>query len=261
MRQLSDVVAVVTGAGSGLGEHLARALAVTGMPVALVGRRTERLSSVARSIRQAGGTAEPFPCDVGNPQEVASLRDRVRSALGVASVLFNGAGVFGEVVPIVESDPDRWLQTVQTNLAGPYLMSRAFATYMVAQRWGRIINVSSAAAFHLPFGHSSAYQLTKVALNWFTRQLAAELQGTGVTVNAIHPGEVKTEMWAAIKAESESVGNQGMLGWARMVEETGGDPPEKTAELVMELMDAKSDDVNGQFLWIRDGLKQPMPTW
>jgi 3-oxoacyl-[acyl-carrier protein] reductase len=260
-RQLLELIAVITGAGSGLGEYVAKALAGKGMSVALVGRRADRLAEVARSIRDAGGKAMPFPCDVTNPRDVATLHARVRGSMGVATLLFNGAGVFGEVVPILESDPDRWLAALSTNVAGPYLMCRAFTPGMIENRWGRIINVSSAAAFHPPFGHSSAYQLTKVALNWFTRQLAAELSGSGVTVNVIHPGEVKTEMWASIKAESEAKGNQGMLSWAKMVEETGGDPPEKTVELVLDLLDPRSDGLSGQFLWIRDGLKKPMPTW
>jgi 3-oxoacyl-[acyl-carrier protein] reductase len=107
------------------------------------------------------------------------------------------------------------------------------------------------------------YQLSKVSLNFFTRQLAVELKGTGVTANAIHPGEVQTEMWSAIKenATMRPESAQNMLSWSKWVEETGGDPPEKTADLVLELLTPTADTLNGQFLWIKEGLKKPMPSW
>jgi NAD(P)-dependent dehydrogenase (short-subunit alcohol dehydrogenase family) len=102
-----------------------------------------------------------------------------------------------------------------------------------------------------------------VALNWFTRQLAAELNGSGVTANVMHPGEVKSEMWATLKEEAARRGKDGeaMLKWAKMVEETGGDPPEKTADLILKLIDPSGPPINGQFLWIADGMKRPMETW
>jgi NAD(P)-dependent dehydrogenase (short-subunit alcohol dehydrogenase family) len=256
-------VAVVTGAGSGIGPVVARALAGEGLRVALVGRRRARLEEVRDGIRQSGGAAEAFPCDVGRVEEVAALKQAVDEQLGPAQVLFNGAGLHTENVSIAESTPERWIETLNVNLVGPYLMCRAFTADMVRLGWGRIINVSSAASVAPPGNLASIYQLSKVALNHFTRQLARELDGTGVTANAIHPGEVKTEMWAAIKTDAASRTGPGRnaLGWADMVEQTGGDPPEKTAELVLELLRPSSDGVNGEFLWIKDGIQKPRPAW
>lgn len=251
-------IAVVTGAGSGVGAAVAKALAREGWAVALVGRRADRLSTLAR---ETGGRA--FPCDVADTQSVDQLRRDVNAQLGVPQVLFNGAGVFGECVPIAESTPDAWLETMRINALGPYLVCRAFLGDMVKSGWGRIINVSSAASLSPVYHVASAYQLSKVALNHFTRQLASELAGTGVTANVLHPGEVKTEMFSAIKADATTRSGPGrnMLKWVEKVELSGGDPPEKTADLVLNLLRPESDGVSGQFLWIKDGLKAPMPSW
>jgi NAD(P)-dependent dehydrogenase (short-subunit alcohol dehydrogenase family) len=253
----------VTGAGSGIGECVARALASQGLRVALVGRRADRLETIARAIAAGGGTADVFACDVADAAAVAQLAPAVIARFGAPHVLFNGAGFFGECVSIGESTPDVWLDTVRINTFGPYLICRAFLAGMIANGWGRIVNVSSAAALSPVYNVSSAYQLSKVALNHFTRQLAQELVGTGVTANVIHPGEVQTEMFAAIKADAatRSGANRNMLKWVEKVELTGGDPPEKTAELVLDLLRPENDGLTGRFLWIKDGLKPPMASW
>jgi NAD(P)-dependent dehydrogenase (short-subunit alcohol dehydrogenase family) len=251
-------VALITGAGSGVGEAVARAVAAKGYRVALVGRRAERLNALARAIN-----AEAFPSDVSDVAAVDRLAAQVNARFGPPQILFNGAGVFGECVTIAESTPEAWLETMRINALGPYLVCRAFMAGMVRLGWGRIINVSSAAALSPVYHVASAYQLSKVALNHFTRQLASELAGTGVTANVLHPGEVKTEMFAAIKADAATRSGAGrnMLKWVEKVEITGGDPPQKTADLVLDLLRPENDGVNGQFLWIKDGLKPPMPSW
>lgn len=257
------VAAVVTGAGSGVGAVVAQALAARGAGVALVGRRRERLEEVERAIRSAGGQAASFPADIAEASQVSALAAAVEARFGTPQILFNGAGVFGECVPIAESTPDTWIDTVRINTLGPYLVTRAFINGMVRAGWGRIFNVSSAAALAPVYHVSSAYQLSKVALNHFTRQLAQELAGTGVTANALHPGEVRTEMFAAIKADASSRTGEGrnMLKWVEKVETTGGDPPQKTADLVLEMLRPENDAVTGRFLWIKDGLKAPLPSW
>jgi NAD(P)-dependent dehydrogenase (short-subunit alcohol dehydrogenase family) len=262
-RPLNEMIGVITGGGSGVGEAVARELARHGMQVVLVGRTAAKLERVAQAIRADGGRADIFACDVADPAQVDALHDDVVTRYGVPQLLFNGAGLHCELVPIRETTPAKWIQTFQTNAVGPYLVCRAFLAEMLAQGWGRIVNVSSAASLGEPGNVGAVYQLSKVTLNHFTRQLAQEVAGTGVTANAIHPGEVKTEMWAAIKAEASRRTGPGrnMLRWAGMVQESGGDPPEKTAALVMELLSPGGDAINGQFLWIKDGIKAPMPSW
>jgi NAD(P)-dependent dehydrogenase (short-subunit alcohol dehydrogenase family) len=134
---------------------------------------------------------------------------------------------------------------------------------MQSAGWGRIINFSSAAALHTPGPLNSAYGTSKVALNHFTRHLAAELAGTGITANVIHPGEVKTAMWAEIRDDSQQLGEiaAGYRQWAANVGETGGDDPQKAVDLVCEIIRHPDPSHTGQFLWIKGGMQTPIASW
>nr|WP_281380176.1 SDR family oxidoreductase [Armatimonas rosea] len=237
---------MVTGAGSGVGRAVAVALAQEGFSVALVGRRREKLEETAALT---GGRI--FVGDASDPVAM----ERVLAELGPVSVLVNNAGVHNGFDKITESDPERWRQTLLTNVYAPYLLSRLCAPGMKALGWGRLIQVSSAAGFAPPDGPGADYILSKYTLNFFTRQLAAELVGSELSCCAIHPGEVKTEMWEDIKDFG------GMPGWAELVERTGGDPPEKASELVCKIVAAPASETNGKFLWIEGGIQAPRFTW
>lgn len=260
---LKGKVAVVTGAGRGLGRQAAIHLAVHGATVIAVARSAEQVRQTGQTIQQAGGAAHAMPADIRRQEAVEKLKMKVEQRFGVVSILVNAAGIFGPIQLVKDSDPQRWIDTLAVNLFGPYLTCRAFAGGMIQNRWGRIINFTSAAALHPPGPLNSAYATSKVALNQFTRHLAAELQGTGVTANVLHPGDVKTEMWAAIRAEAEELGPEaeGYRKWVRWVEQTGGDDPRKAADLVLRLVSDAAAAVNGQFLWIEGGLQSPIPSW
>lgn len=204
-----------------------------------------------------------MPVDIRQLEAVEQLKTEVEQRFGVVSLLVNAAGIFGPIQLVKDSEPQRWVDTLAVNLFGPYFTCRAFAGSMIQNRWGRIINFTSAAALHPPGPLNSAYGTSKVALNQFTRHLAAELEGTGVTANVLHPGDVKTEMWAAIRAEAERMGPEaeGYRKWVRWVEQTGGDDPQKAADLVLRLASDAAATVNGQFLWIEGGLQAPIPSW
>ncbi len=263
MQQLSGKVAVVTGASRGIGRAVAVGLAHAGAQVVLVARGAEQLRVTAVTVEQSGGRATVLPANICEPAAVEQLKAQILNQFGPPAILINAAGIFGPVQLIKDSDPAAWIETLQTNTIAPYLTCRAFVGGMIDQGWGRIISVSSAAALHTPGPSNSAYATSKVALNQFTRHLAAEIAGTGVTANVIHPGEVKTEMWADIREQAEKLGAaaDGYRNWARWVGETGGDPPEKTVDLVLKLLDDDAATINGQFLWIEGGLQAPIPSW
>jgi len=257
------LVALVTGAGSGVGAAVARELARRDVKVALVGRRSDKLEETAREIESFGGVVTCFSCDVSDEGAIDQLKSDVVAKMGDPDVLVNAAGLHCELLSIEKSTPALWKKTLDVNLYGCYLTCRAFVGAMKEKGWGRILNVSSAASLHSPTNIGSVYSLSKVALNHFTRQLAKEVAESGVTANVIHPGEVKTEMWQSIRddAQIRSGAGRGMLNWAEKVAKTGGDPPEKTAELILKVISGDAGEPNGEFLWIRDGLKEPMPSW
>ena len=132
----------------------------------------------------------------------------------------------------------------------PYLLTRAFVGGMIDAGWGRIVNITSAASLHPPGPLNSAYGTAKVALNQFTRHLAAELAGTGVTANVLHPGDVKTDMWADIRDRALAAGPaaEAYQQWVRWVDETGGDPPHKAVDAVLRLCDDEAADISGPVL-------------
>jgi NAD(P)-dependent dehydrogenase (short-subunit alcohol dehydrogenase family) len=260
---LSDKVAVVTGASRGLGRRVAIRLAAQGAAVMLVARGEQGLAETAQAVRQQGGAAATFPADLSDPSVIAGLEAAVHEQLGRPSILVNAAGVFGPIELVKDSDPKAWIDTLMINTVAAYLTCRAFVAGMIDQGWGRIVNVSSAASLHTPGPLNSAYATSKVALNQFTRNLAAEVSGSGVTANVIHPGDVKTEMWGYIRDEAQALGQEaeGFRQWAAWVAETGGDDPEKAADLVLNLMAVDAASVSGQFLWIEGGLQTPIASW
>lgn len=243
LRGVEGAVAVVTGASRGVGKDVAEALA----------NRGAQVISVAR-------TAERFRVDVRDPKQVAEMAKEVEEEFGRPTILVNAAGIFGPLGRFRDNDPVAWVETLMVDAIGPYLTCRAFLGGMLEAGWGRIVNVTSAASLHPPGAIASAYSTAKVALNQLTRHLAADVEGTGVTANVIHPGDVRTAMWAEIRDEAERLGEVAvpLARWAAWVDETGGDPPSKAVELVLRIIES---DVNGRFLWIDEPLRAPIPSW
>ena len=245
--------ALVTGASRGLGKEIA---------VGLV-QSNYRVIAVARNLSDSDERFINIEGDISDLNFIETLAKRVLADHESIDVLINAAGVFGPIALMHESDPREWAQTIMIDAVAPYFLINKFLPVMLSNKWGRIINVSSAASLHAPGPINSAYGTAKVALNQLTRHLASELIGTGVTANVIHPGDVKTEMWSDIKDKVEKAGELaiGYKNWVEWVEETGGDAPEKAMKLVMKLISPESDEINGEFCWIDNPLQSPIQSW
>ena len=254
----------MTGASRGLGRSIALALANAGAELVVVARNEADLEQTAEAIRESTGRPALVCCaDVTSAVEVEDVRARTENRFGAATVLVNAAAVFGPLALFSQTDPDDWVRALIVNTAGPYLTCRAFVPAMLAAERGRIVNLSSAASLYPPGLVDSAYSTSKTALNRLTRHLAAELEGTGVSAVVVHPGSVKTEMWADIRDKVAQLGPEGDAhrDWVARVEETGGDSSSGAGELVLGLVDPRSDGHNGEFCWLDVGLEKPVPSW
>jgi len=186
-------VAVVTGAGRGIGAAIARALAGLGAAAVLCGRTSAALESTAKTIAQSGGRAEAMPCDVSNLQSVEAAAKRIEASFGRVDVLVNNAGIGGFGGPLHQLPPHAWDEILNTNLRGVYYAIRAFAPAMIRARSGHIINISSIAGKNaLPNG--AAYAASKWGLNGLSYSVAEELRGHNIRVSVICPGSTNTEL-------------------------------------------------------------------
>lgn len=196
MPELDGRTVLITGASRGLGAALAEAFAHAGARVALCARRAEALRAVAARLRAAGAVCLARAVDVRREAEIARWVQEAERTLGPPAVLVNNASVLGRRVPLAEHSPEEWRQTLEINLTGAFLAARAVLPAMLRRGDGAIINVSSGAAV-LPRVRWGAYSVAKYALEGLSWNLAAELEGTGVRVNVVDPGAMRTSMRAA----------------------------------------------------------------
>ena len=192
-------IAVVTGAGSGIGRSVALALAAAGWSVALAGRRAGALEETAAAL--PSGDFLPVPTDVTSPAEVTSLFAAVRDRYGRVDLLFNNAGTFaGGGVPVEDLDPDTWRAVVDVNLTGAFLCAQAAFRTMKEQspQGGRIINNGSISA-HVPRPHSIAYTATKHAMTGLTKSLSLDGRPYRIACGQLDIGNAATEMTARMQ--------------------------------------------------------------
>ena len=190
---LAGQVAVVTGAGRGIGAAIARKLASLGATAVLCGRTQSTLDTTARAILEAGGKTEVIPCDVTVLHQLEYAATRVDSTFGRVDILVNNAGVAGLNDPLHNLLPDDWDRILNTNLRGVYFTIRAFAPLMIRAYYGHIINISSLAGKNaLPNG--AAYAASKWGFNGLTYSVAEELRVHNIRVSVICPGSTETEL-------------------------------------------------------------------
>jgi 3-oxoacyl-[acyl-carrier protein] reductase len=193
---LSGQVALVTGASQGLGRAIAEALAAAGAAVALVARSADKLTAVAAGIQATGGRAAAFPCDVTQGEDIQRVVDAVVEQFGRLDILVNNAGVTRDTLLPRMSD-EEWDQVLATNLRAPFLFMRAASRPMMQQRYGRIVNVASVSGLIGNPGQAN-YSASKAGLVGLTRTVAKELAGRKITVNAVAPGFIASDMTAAL---------------------------------------------------------------
>jgi 3-oxoacyl-[acyl-carrier protein] reductase len=201
MNPLTGAVAIVTGAGRGIGAATALRLAADGAAVAVLDRIEDGTAATVSAIVATGGRATGVGCDVADAGQVAGAIDRVAAEFGRVDVLVNNAGVIRDNLLFTMSEQD-WDTVIDVHLRGAFLCSVAAQRHMVARRAGRIVNLSSVAALGNP-GQAN-YATAKAAVQGLTRTLAHELGPHGITVNAIAPGFVATAM------TDETAGRQGL---------------------------------------------------
>jgi len=242
---LSGKVAVVTGASQGIGQRIALGLGIRGARVACIARNAEKLADTVKLITDAGGSADAFPCDVTSRESVEEVVDKITTDWEKIDILVNNAGVTRDNL-LPRMTDDEWDTVINTNLRGMFLFSRAASKFMMRARYGRIINISSVSGIMGNPGQTN-YSASKAGMIGFTRSLSRELAGRKVTINAICPGFIETEMTKALGPAVETEVKK------RIPAKRMG-TPEEIAEAVLFLASDFSAYVTGQVLTVDGGM-------
>ena len=237
--------AVVTGGGRGIGAAIARALAAAGARVVLAARTKTEVEAVAASIRDAGGEAWAVPCDVTTEAGVETLEAAATERLGQVDILVNNAGAASSA-PLARTSLAEWNRLFAVNATSTFLCTRAFLSAMMERKQGRVVNIASMAG--LGGGpYIAAYAAAKHAVMGFTRSAAAEAAPHGVTVNAVCPGYVDTDLTresiARIVARTGRTESEAL---ASMLASTSQDRLIDPAEVARAVVRLCEENVNGQ---------------
>jgi 3-oxoacyl-[acyl-carrier protein] reductase len=244
--RLKDQIALVTGGSRGIGRAIVQAFAAEGARVAVVYRGSkEAADALVQEVTQTGGVARALQADVADPAAAQACVEQVEKEFGPVDILVNNAGVIQDDL-FVRMEPEAWNKVLQTNLGGTYNFCRAVAYSMMKRRKGRIINVSSVAAEHVNPGQTN-YAASKGAINAFTRALAVELASRGVTVNAVAPGFIETDMSAAVRNKAGDLIKK-FIPMRRI------GAPEDVARVAVFLASSDSAYMTGQVLTVDGGL-------
>jgi 3-oxoacyl-[acyl-carrier protein] reductase len=244
--KLKDQVALVTGGSRGIGRGIVLAFAGEGAKVAFVYRGNQAAAdALVQEVAQVGGTAMGLQADVADPGAGQQCAERLEKEWGRIDILVNNAGIVRDDL-FVRMEPEAWNSVLQTNLGGTFSFCKAVAYTFMRQRHGRIINVSSVAAEHVNPGQTN-YAASKGAINAFTRALAVELASRGVTVTAIAPGFVETDMSQAVRNKAGDL-------IKKLIPMRRFGTPEDIARVAVFLASADSAYISGQVFTVDGGL-------
>jgi NAD(P)-dependent dehydrogenase (short-subunit alcohol dehydrogenase family) len=250
---LSGQVAIVTGGGRGIGRAIAEGFAAEGAAVAVTARTMSQLEEVTASIESAGGKALPIAADVTVQANVERLVADTEKTLGPVDILINNAGTQERGGQLWKIDPELWKRTIEVNLFGQFLVTRTVLPGMIERRRGRIVNMSSAAG-STPGGYTyfSAYAASKAGLNRMTETLSNEVREYGISVFAIHPGGVHTEV---LKTNFDPDLEKLVPGRADRMWSVDT-PVEKSVDLCRFLVSGAADALSGAYLTIDDDVAE-----
>ena len=245
MNQLANQIAIVTGAGRGIGRGIALKFAAEGADIVCVSRTAESSEKIAGEIRALGRRAWPHAVDVADAAAVTVASEKILEETGRVDILVNNAGVTRDGLLMRMSEAD-WDTVLDTNVKGAFLLTKAFTRVFVKQRFGRIINVSSVIGLIGNAGQCN-YAASKAALIGFTKSVARELASRHITVNALAPGFIETDMTAALSPELRTQ----ILGAVPM-KKFG--QPEDIANAALFLAGSGAQYITGQVLTVDGGM-------
>jgi 3-oxoacyl-[acyl-carrier protein] reductase len=252
MAQQDQRVAIVTGAARGIGEATGMRLAADGMAVAAIDLEEEGLASTVEAVTAAGGRAMAVRADITRTEEVDRAVERIAAELGAPTVLVNNAGILRDNLIFKMTDDD-WDSVLGVHLRGAFLMTRAVQRHQVVAKWGRVVNLSSTSA--LGNRGQANYAAAKAGLQGFTKTLAIELGRYNITVNAVAPGFIATEMLRQTAARMRISFEQFLDGAAREIPVGRIGQPDDIANAVSFFCSEGASFVSGQVLYVAGGPK------